>query len=51
METNTEQRQRIRWGTNLDRVVKEEPVKEMELIIAVNPDCEIPELKLTLIVI
>lgn len=35
---------------NLDRVVKDHLIKEveMELIININFDCEIPKLKLTL---
>lgn len=38
----------MRWRTNLDRIVKEDLVEEKELIITINPDCKIPELKLTL---
>lgn len=40
-------------GANLDRVVKDYLIKEveMELIITINFDCEIPKLKLTLRVI
>lgn len=43
------QRQRTRWEHS-DEVVKDHLIKEVEMapLVTINPDCEIPELKLTM---